>query len=336
MSLRGAPVATERRGYSRGLILGLTMAETMLLLVFCLLLAVGAILAKERDKVLKAEQSAAEVQKELQNLKESSARLISQFKGLKPTSVEPLTDDQWRELVVAKDAVDAMKQSGITPDEARQLAPAAEKLRKFDLNIEDLEALAPSIEVLRRNAAVDPEKLEAMFREADGNSKPHAWPPIINLSEADEYTFKTGSAELTPSFEERLRSLGPQIADIAARYDVDVIEVIGHTDERAMSGASNIDKDLKSVLDGKKPIGSLHPADNAGLGLARALAVARVLKAVPELTEFSVLPMSGAQLILPDDRMTNGAQSGDVKERRRIEIRVRKRNQQTLAGTSSN
>jgi flagellar motor protein MotB len=308
----------------------------MLLLVFCLLLAVGAMLAKEREKVANAERNTTEAQNELRNLRESNARLISQFKGLKPNSVEPLTDGQWRELVLAKDAVDAMKQSGITPDEARQLAPTAEKLRKLDLNVEDLEPLAPSIDVLRRNAAVDPEKLEAMLREADSNTKAHAWPPIINLSEADEYTFKTGSAELSPSFEKRLRSLGPQIADIAARYDVDVIEVIGHTDERAMSGVSNIDKDLKAVLDGEKSIGSLRPADNAGLGLARALAVASVLTALPELTGLSVLPMSGAQLILPDDRLTNGAQTGDVKERRRIEIRVRKRNQPALAATTSN
>lgn len=35
--------------------------------------------------------------------------------------------------------------------------------------------------------------------------------------------------------------------------------------------------------------------------------------------------MSGAQLILPGDRLTDGAQSGDVSNRRRIEIRVRKR-----------
>lgn len=48
MSMQGTSVSSEQRGYSRGLILGLTMAESMLLLVFCLLLAAGAIVVGAR------------------------------------------------------------------------------------------------------------------------------------------------------------------------------------------------------------------------------------------------------------------------------------------------
>ena len=40
----------EHRGYNRGLILGLTMAESMLLLVFCLLLVAAALISAERNK----------------------------------------------------------------------------------------------------------------------------------------------------------------------------------------------------------------------------------------------------------------------------------------------
>jgi len=38
----------------------------------------------------------------------------------------------------------------------------------------------------------------------------------------------------------------------------------------------------------------------------------------------TVLPMSAAQLVIPGDTLTSG-QAGDVKERRRIEIRIRRR-----------
>ena len=46
----------EHRGYNRGLILGLTMAESMLLLVFCLLLVAAAMVTAERTKRLELQQ----------------------------------------------------------------------------------------------------------------------------------------------------------------------------------------------------------------------------------------------------------------------------------------
>ncbi|APO72198.1 hypothetical protein IE4872_PD01677 (plasmid) [Rhizobium gallicum] len=67
------------------------------------------------------------------------------------------------------------------------------------------------------------------------------------------------------------------------------------------------------------------PADNAGLGLARALAVAIELKADKKLEGATILPMSAAQLVLPGDTLTRG-QAGNVESRRRIEIRIRRRN----------
>ncbi|TIQ03105.1 MAG: hypothetical protein E5X61_34600, partial [Mesorhizobium sp.] len=53
-SLTGTSINSERKGYGRGLILGLTMAETMLLLVFCLLLVAAAIIADQRRKTEQA------------------------------------------------------------------------------------------------------------------------------------------------------------------------------------------------------------------------------------------------------------------------------------------
>jgi hypothetical protein len=116
-----------------------------------------------------------------------------------------------------------------------------------------------------------------------------------------------------------------RLLEIAESYDVDVIEVIGHTDEQAVNGrGSNLDRALASVTTGLSGAGVLQWADNAGLGLARALSVVERLSADSRLRNFRILPLSAAQLIGTDGRMTRWDSHGDVRERRRIEIRMRK------------
>src|SRR5262249_50738419 len=68
----------------------------------------------------------------------------------------------------------------------------------------------------------------------------HDWPPIINLSEADGYYFAAGSADLTPDFALALRTLVvARLLQIADEFDVDVIEVFGHTDEQPVSNRTS-------------------------------------------------------------------------------------------------
>jgi len=168
------------------------------------------------------------------------------------------------------------------------------------------------------------EGLAARARPAETDG--HKWPPIINLSEAEGYFFSSGSASLDDKFSKHLKSAIPEkLMDIAAKFDVNVIEVIGHTDEQPLSArTSNLDRELPKILAGGS-ISDLKPADNAGLGLARALAVANVLSTDTRLAKFRILPLSGAQLIDNNDRLTRPTDKpGDVKERRRIEIRMRK------------
>jgi len=52
--------------------------------------------------------------------------------------------------------------------------------------------------------------------------------------------------------------------------------------------------------------------------------VVKVLAADARLGAFRILPLSGAQLIDTDGRLTRWDEQGDVRERRRIEIRMRK------------
>ena len=136
----------------------------------------------------------------------------------------------------------------------------------------------------------------------------------------------TGSADLTPDFALALRTVVvARLLQIAEAFDVDVIEVIGHTDEQPVNGrASNLDRSLSSVTSGLTAAGVLQWADNAGLGLARALAVVKVLSFDPRLRAFRILPLSAAQLIGTDGKLTRWDGRGDVRERRRIEIRMRK------------
>ena len=55
---------------------------------------------------------------------------------------------------------------------------------------------------------------------------------------------------------------------------------------------SNVDWDLLSVLKNTTNVASLVPADNAGLGLARAVSVVSVLRQSPLLSSYKLIPLS--------------------------------------------
>jgi flagellar motor protein MotB len=147
------------------------------------------------------------------------------------------------------------------------------------------------------------------------------------MSEADGYFFKSGSAELSMAFHDTLLNRTPlEILNYIKKYDVDVIEVVGHTDERpiGLRQLSNLDRDLPSVLKSNSSVASLVPADNAGLGLARAVAVVTLLRQSPLLDGYKIIPLSGAQLVNTDETLAIAGSTEDVQQRRRIEIRLRK------------
>ncbi|MBY3122873.1 MULTISPECIES: OmpA family protein [Rhizobium] len=309
----------EHKGYNRGLILGLTMAESMLLLVFCLLLVSAALVTAERKKRYEAERELRVTEQKLAELKkdnfDATARVVELQARLGAGNLSPIDrekfEKEWRELISARQAVDRLHKSGVEMTELEKLAALRKVLNDNGI---DLDAA--------------PAEIKRLVTAKTAAKSTHEWPPIINLSEAGGYYFRSGSAELTNEFQQKLStSISNQIADNLSRYQVDLIEVIGHTDEQPLARTgSNLDKTFIDVLDNKLPITSLEPADNAGLGLARAIAVANILKANPKLRQATVLPMSAAQLILPGDTVTAG-QAGNVEARRRIEIRIRRRAQ---------
>ena len=252
-------------------------------------------------------------------------------------------DEFWRKLVESEDIVETMEGRGVSRAALRENSGEFAKFQQLrDKGLDpDKAARGAALEsaidrILPDDIAANrtPQEVAALIERGvaaesriEGDAKDgHNWPPIINLSEAEGYFFATRSAELRPDFESKLRTaVVDRLLDIAASFHVDVIEVIGHTDGRPVSGGlSNLDRELSSVMSGASGVDLLQAADNAGLGLARALAVVKVLSSDARLRGFRILPLSGAQLIGTDGRLTRWDEQGDVRERRRIEIRMRK------------
>jgi outer membrane protein OmpA-like peptidoglycan-associated protein len=182
---------------------------------------------------------------------------------------------------------------------------------------------------------IDVEALKARERQlVDEIKKLNDKPPIISLEEQQGYKFESGDASLTPAFREKLtREKVPELIRYANTYSVNVIEVIGHTDEIPVgTRISNLDSllipFLQSGIAGPDPTQQLQATDNAGLGMARAAAVARYLLADPSLKalKMRILPLSGAQVIDVNDTLSSGSDQREDRNRRRIEIRARRAN----------
>ncbi|MBY3359356.1 hypothetical protein HFN97_16110 [Rhizobium laguerreae] len=325
----------ETKGYNRGLILGFTMAESLLLVVFCLLLVTAAIIVKERQRAEDAIKQLSVVtetsrhqDQQIEELKAEVAALASKL----PEAEQAEYDEDWRELVLQKDIYKRIKEV-LGQKDAADILKRVEALVAAEQRAADLQKANDLLNEQQRNLASrltvalkQLEAKEAELAKLTASGKPHEWPPIISLAEANGYFFRSGSAELSTSFTDQLNgSISDQIAKNLESYGADIVEVIGHTDEQPISRLnSNLDKNSIDVLSSRKAITTLEPADNAGLGIARAISVANILRTNKSLSGITVLPLSAAQLILPGDTLTVG-QAGNVETRRRIEIRIRRR-----------
>jgi outer membrane protein OmpA-like peptidoglycan-associated protein len=336
-----APRIVDEREHRRGLILGLTLAEVLLLLLFLLLLAMAVPLKRQLDQTHAAQEKLAEVAERLQKLRNIEALLAAarleeaQLKKLIRAATPFASPAQMEALelflqnaarIDPDDAPAALKRASaflalagkdIRPEDVSALAPVlsnADSLNRFEkayreatrINPDDPPAaLMRGIEELERAAQVASTKAQ---EATTGGLGEHNWPPIISLSEADGYYFATGKAGLSSEFQRKLRDqIVPLLVQRAITFRCDIIEVTGHTDEQTIPARnSNLDQKLLPVLRGTTQVSTLIPSDNAGLGLARAVAVARVLMGDQRLEVYRVLPMSAGQLIDVDEKVTVG------------------------------
>jgi outer membrane protein OmpA-like peptidoglycan-associated protein len=348
--------------YRQGLVLGLTMAEIMLLLIFCLLIAMATFLKSEHGKLEEA-KNALEQQQALNRQDQAIVDALRQNPALFDKISNAVggdaneIDEFWRDLVASKAAMADLKKDGTSLKELREKAANMTTLQSNGIDLEkalrDAEITAAVKRAMPASAKSNPSPQEIADLIAKGanpgaGTAGHQWPPIITLSEAGGFYFKTGSAELSPPFRTALLTTTPEdIYKYIKQYDVDVIEVVGHTDEQAFGGRplapiapiadassptpiiplrqSNLDRWLPTVLRDGGDIAKLTPVDNAGLGLARAVSVVSVLRQSPKLANFKMIPLSGAQLVNTDETLAiSKTPGGDVAQRRRIEIRLRK------------
>jgi outer membrane protein OmpA-like peptidoglycan-associated protein len=310
-------VTRDSQSYRQGLVLGLTLAEVMLLLVFVLLIAMAAIWKFERGERLRLQtplsSSTSDATRQL------VTHVIDALKGTRPEDANRVVDaikqiNNGKEL----EPLDKAEKQFITESHNQF---GKQPARTIDDNWKALTKALQYSDLQKRLDIAD----SVMRSPAPSKKGEHDWPPIIRLREAAGYYFAKGSVELPEQFQRKIHTdVVPELLRIAKDFDVDVIEVIGHTDEQAiLQRFSNLDTQLLEVTKGKSAIGILLPADNAGLGLVRAVSVAHALSAENALINFRILPLSGGQLIDTNDTMAQGA-GGDVKERRRIEIRLRR------------
>lgn len=286
----------QDKPYRRGLILGLTIAEIMILLIFVLLMALGSALAN-RDERLAVLQAGV------------GSRLVEAIQKAYPQA--KTSDDFYKELVRAI--------------EARRFV---ERTKPGDLSkalAEDAELGRKARDAAVRAGAADPYQFVSNAIAKASVGKKGEWPPFFSLSEAGGYYFESGKATLRPDFVKKLRTaIVPLLRKYIDDYGIDVVEVIGHTDEVPMTGQSNLDALLIPASQSRISTEALHSTDNAGLAMARAVAVVRMLRADPRMVGVTILPLSGAQLIVPIDKAADGQSRMSDQRRRRIEMRLRR------------
>ena len=382
-------IAEAGNSYRRGVIFGLTMAEVLLLLIFCLLLFMATLDEKieELSKLNETlESQNLEYLKENKILLAQNARYKENIDALgQDTSVpvevyevvtkmddeelfkfvenselaSTLSPEDFNEVFEKAEQWDTVTNQPQNPkvdiitDLAKELKP--EQLNKLienayvasqtdaevlDAALEEfnkpkekppepaLAPIDPEIRELAESVSLDDLKLLAEGKMEEKVEAGNNWPPIISLPEAENYSFKLGSAQLTESFKGQLSNeIVNQILRTLSEYDADLIEVIGHTDLQPMSMArvTNLDESALKYFETADKV-SLRARDNAGLGYARALSVTKHLLQTPELKDYTILPYSAAQMVTPNHTITTKDDNFDSSQLRRIEIRVRRQN----------
>lgn len=318
------------------------MAEIMILLVFCLLIAMSAFLRNEHaarelaEGKLSAERDAGAADRQIVDNLKKDPRLASLIKGALGSDNSEAVDEFWRDLVESRGLASAAEAAGVTAvdlrERGRDFKNFAAKGLNTDKALRDAAIVASAEKAMAGTAPVTPTEISKAIQRGFGvqGNEGHRWPPIITLTDIKGEFFKSGSAELDPKFRQKLMDQAPEILKLIKEFDVDVIEVVGHTDEKpvgvGLGRQSTLDRDLLPVLKNEKAIGSAASVDNAGLGLARAVSVVSVLRQNSQLSEYKILPLSGGQLVDTDETLALVGNGGDVAERRRIEIRLRKAN----------
>src|SRR5262249_7809769 len=113
-------IVAQRTSYRHGLVLGLTMAEIMLLLVFCLLIALASFLRLEQAKNIElARQLAfensqnARDQNFIDSLRQNPV-LVERLRDLTNQGDSSAIDEFWRELMDSRAVTAQLQKRGVS------------------------------------------------------------------------------------------------------------------------------------------------------------------------------------------------------------------------------
>ena len=122
-----SPIAETERGHRRGVVLGFTMAELLLLLLFCLLLiSATALLDKDKEIAALQEQVEASAGISAADIPRNALQLQILLKMLFPAGIPPMKDADfaklWDKLVLARDMEGLASSVGLeSPEKLKQL-----------------------------------------------------------------------------------------------------------------------------------------------------------------------------------------------------------------------
>ncbi len=177
-------IADQKRDYRRGLVLGLTMAEIFVLVIFVLLLVLSALLARQardaaelRERIAILEAADADPDKEVARLRELEQALETARPHGAPERPLP---EVFRDLVLLRDAI---ADAGIAPEpEAlrQKLAEAPDAQKKL---VKEKARLAREVENLKSRMANLRRQAQSGGRGLD---HPPCWPTREGKA---EYTF---------------------------------------------------------------------------------------------------------------------------------------------------
>ncbi len=140
----------QRAQYQRGLILGLTVAELMLLILFALLLALGGILLKKEAEILSSRRQAAALEEKLR-LSQAKVEVLGAMVANQPTDqfFQELVNAREAEQAAARETADLQRREQVL-EEQNQLAKAVGGSADSQKTVRDFAALGARLEAAVR------------------------------------------------------------------------------------------------------------------------------------------------------------------------------------------
>src|SRR5690606_2269192 len=129
-------VVRQTSSYRQGLVLGLTMAEVVLLLVFCLLLGMSTFARKEQvareaaESLLRKEQEQGRADRDFVRAIKRNPDLYERLTKATSTGNPNAIDEFWRELVESHAVISSVREGGALPKDIRELVEQSRKLRE--------------------------------------------------------------------------------------------------------------------------------------------------------------------------------------------------------------